>query len=164
MKKILIAAAVATLLAVSAVAASFEKIQTYSDGMFTDVASSAWYAGDVKNSYEFGLVNGVGANKFDPNGTVTVAQAITLAARFNSVYNGETIGSANGEWYTPYVEYAVKKGIITGNQFDSYTRAASVLKLLLCLQDRFLRIILSHSTRFTVFPILLKTTRIMMNL
>ena len=129
MKKILIAAAVATLLAVSAVAASFEKIQTYSDGMFTDVASSAWYAGDVKNSYEFGLVNGVGANKFDPNGTVTVAQAITLAARFNSVYNGETIGSANGEWYTPYVEYAVKKGIITGNQFDSYTRAAKRIEV-----------------------------------
>ncbi len=124
MKKIILAVIAAAMLALSATAASFEKTQTYSEGQFTDVLSNAWYAGDVKNSYEFGLVNGVGGNKFDPNGTVTVAQAITLAARFSAAYNNETIPSAEGEWYKCYVDYALSKKIMTEGQFDSYDRAA----------------------------------------
>ena len=129
MKKLFITVAATAILAFSVAAAPFEKIQTYSGSMFTDVASDAWYAQDVISSYEFGLVNGVGSNKFDPNGTVTVAQAVTLAARFNATYTGETIGQAKGEWYAPYVDYAIKKGIITGTQFDSYTRAAKRIEV-----------------------------------
>ncbi len=124
MKKIILAVIAAALLVISATAASFEKTQTYSEGQFADVLSNAWYAGDVKNSYEFGLVNGVGGNKFDPNGTVTVAQAITLAARFSASYNNESIPTADGTWYKSYVDYALSKKIMTESQFDSYDRAA----------------------------------------
>ncbi len=124
MKKLLTLALTAVLLTASVCASTFNKTQTYSDGLFTDVAPEAWYSADVESSYEFGLVNGVGNNKFDPNGTVTVAQAITLAARFSAAYNNEEIPDSDGEWYTPYVNYATDKNIITDNQFDSYTRAA----------------------------------------
>ncbi len=124
MKKIVFLVVTTVLLATSVTAAPFNKVQSYENGLFSDITTDAWYAEDVKDSYEFGLVNGVGNNKFDPNGTVTVAQAITLAARFNSSYNNEEIGSAEGEWYTPYVNYAIDKKIVKDGQFDNYTRAA----------------------------------------
>ena len=65
---------------------NFKKINTYQDGMFTDVASSAWYADGIKSAYELGLMNGTGDSLFAPTGTVTLAQAVTMAARLHCIY------------------------------------------------------------------------------
>ena len=74
MKKILVLLMVATTLAVG-VNAAFEKVNTYS-GNFSDVADTAWYAENVKIAYELGFMNGKGENTFDPDGRVTVAEAL----------------------------------------------------------------------------------------
>ena len=82
--KIAVGTVVATLtaaLAVSASAAGFAKTQTYTDGMFTDVAGTEWYAAEVKSTYELGLMNGQGNGIFAPSGNVTVGEAITMASR-----------------------------------------------------------------------------------
>ena len=87
---------------------------------FIDVASSAWYAENVAFVAEKGLMVGVGNNVFDPKGTVTVAQAITMAARIHSQYTTgkESFGqSSGGAWYQPYVDYA-KKNRIIDDQYD----------------------------------------------
>lgn len=102
----------AALLTVSAFAAGFTKTNTYTEGLFTDVPAAEWYATEVANAYELGLVAGAGEGLYQPDGNVTVAEAITMAARAAAIYAGETIDtSASGEWYTPYVNYAVSKGI-----------------------------------------------------
>ena len=124
MKKILVAVLALVLLTAGVSAAFFEKTVDFADGTFSDVAANAWYAKDVQSSYEFGLVNGVGGGKFDPNGTVTVAQAVALATRFNAAYNNKTIGTGGDKWYSANVDYAVKNGIMTATQFDNYDRAA----------------------------------------
>ena len=124
MKKILVAVLALVLLTAGVSAAFFEKTVDFADGTFSDVAANAWYAKDVQSSYEFGLVNGVGGGKFDPNGTVTVAQAVALATRFNAAYNNKTIGSGGEKWYSANIDYAVKNGIMTATQFDNYDRAA----------------------------------------
>lgn len=129
MKKMLLAAMLALILATVAFAASFDKIVQYSDGTFTDVPSDAWYAADVVNVYELGLVNGVGQNMFNPMGNVTVAEAITLASRLNAVYNSSQIPDKTGEWYVGYVDYALEKGIIEKDEFDSYTRPAKRIEV-----------------------------------
>ena len=129
MKKMLLAAMLALILATVAFAASFDKIVQYSDGTFTDVPSDAWYAADVVNVYELGLVNGVGQNMFNPMGSVTVAEAITLASRLNAVYNSSQIPDKTGEWYVGYVDYALEKGIIEKDEFDSYTRPAKRIEV-----------------------------------
>ena len=49
---------------------------------FADVAADAWYAPDVSVIQAAGIVNGVGDGKYDPNGTVTWAQIITILTRF----------------------------------------------------------------------------------
>ncbi len=111
-----------SVLAVCTSAASFSKTKTYADGTFKDVGTQ-WYAKEVASAYELGFVEGVSEDKFSPDTTVTVAQALTMASRVHSVYNDKTIeGVSGGKWYDMYVNYAKANGIITENQFDSYTR------------------------------------------
>ena len=73
---------------------SFNKVNTY-NGNFTDVADSAWYAKNVKEAFELGFMNGKSEGKFDPNGSVTVAEAITMASRVNAIYQGKEIKKAS---------------------------------------------------------------------
>ena len=47
---------------------------------FADVPSDSWYYSSVKAAWENGLIDGVTANEFKPNATLTVAQTIKLAA------------------------------------------------------------------------------------
>lgn len=105
---------------------NFTKSATYS-GIYTDVWSGAWYASSVKLCYEYGLMHGT-YGKFNPKNTVTVAEALAIADRIHQIYTtGEsTLKSASGaEWYLPYVDYAVKNGIISDTAFTDYTKAAS---------------------------------------
>jgi len=105
---------------------NFKKINTYQDGMFTDVASSAWYADGIKSAYELGLMNGTGDSLFAPTGTVTLAQAVTMAARLHCIYyTGSENFQPNGSaWYSVYVDYAKSAGILTQN-YTNYEVAAT---------------------------------------
>ena len=48
---------------------------------FSDVAATAWYAGYVGTATDKGIVNGVGNNKFNPEGAITRQEAATMVAR-----------------------------------------------------------------------------------
>lgn len=122
-KTLFMTAVSAAALAVSA-GAAFENVNTYTDGLFSDVAGDAWYADEVKSTYSLGLMNGVGGGLFDPEGSVTVAEAITMAARACAAQAGETIPVSDGEWYQAYVDYALSKGFLKADSFDDYERPA----------------------------------------
>lgn len=108
-----------------AASSKFPLTKTY-DGRFVDVTSANWFYGDVEKSYRLGLMNGKSDTTFVPEGTVTLAEAITVAARMNAIYNGQTVTQGTGNsWYQPYVDYAVKKAIITSGQFSDYTALAT---------------------------------------
>ena len=53
---------------------------------FTDVPSGAWYAGAVKWAVDNSIVNGVGENKFNPNGAITREQMCAIMDRFITYY------------------------------------------------------------------------------
>ena len=50
-------------------------------GTFTDVAETAWYASYVDTAAAYGIVNGVGHGKFNPEGVITRQEAATMLAR-----------------------------------------------------------------------------------
>lgn len=50
-------------------------------GTFNDVAESAWYAPYVDTAAAYGIVNGVGGGKFNPDGRITVQEAAAMTAR-----------------------------------------------------------------------------------
>ena len=100
----------------------FKPTRTYGN-QFADVASH-WSLEYVKTAYEYGLANGTSASAFSPEGTFTVAQALTAAANIHIAYNGTKVrAAAAGEaWYMPYVEYCVTNGIIKDGQFADYNK------------------------------------------
>lgn len=106
---------------------NFQKSRGYS-GQFSDLVKTAWYYGEVVSSYEYGLANGSNG-KFLPDGNVTVAEAVTFAARIRCVYQGDdpaALVKSGGAWYAGYVEYAEKTGMIAANEFaGKYQEKAS---------------------------------------
>ena len=67
-------------------------ISTTTENHFTDVPSTRWYAKSVNAMAEMGLVEGRGNGRFDPNGTVTHQEYITIMgrlARFLNFYAAE---------------------------------------------------------------------------
>ena len=104
---------------------NFEKVNQYTN-QFTDVPSSAWYVDSVKIAYEYGLVTGTSATTFNPTGNLTIAEAITLAARLNSTYYGTNENFVQtSTWYQVYVNYAIGAGMISTDQFSDYTKTAT---------------------------------------
>ena len=103
---------------------SFSKTRAYSDS-FSDVKITDWFYESVVSAYEFGLVNGSSDTAYNPNGTMTVAEAVTLASRLHSTNNkdgkAEKITGTN-PWYQGYVDYAKSEGFLKDGDFDSYTR------------------------------------------
>ena len=82
---------------------------------FTDVRHGAWYFDDVVSAYERGLVSGMTAATFEPQGTLTGAQAVKLAACMHQLYYDGAVtlkNSESGPWYRSYADYALKNRII----------------------------------------------------
>ena len=91
---------------------------------FTDVPSDSWYYSSVKAAWENDLIDGVTANEFKPNATLTVAQTIKLAAALHQLDRTGEVSLKNGgaNWYDSYVNYAVTNGIIE-KDYANYTKA-----------------------------------------
>ena len=109
---------------------NFITVNTYEPGQFSDVDETAWYGADnqkiIVTAYEFGLMVGGADMTFNPNGNVTIAEAITVAARVHSVYmTGRDEFQQGDPWYQVYVDYAILNGIIADDDFADYTHAAT---------------------------------------
>ena len=91
---------------------------------FADVPSDSWYYSSVKAAWENNLIDGVTANEFKPNATLTVAQPIKLAAALHQLdRTGEvSLKNSGANWYDSYVNYAVVNGIIE-KDYANYTKA-----------------------------------------
>lgn len=104
---------------------NFQKTDTYV-GQFTDVSNSHWAAPSVKLCYEYGLMKGAAANRFNLEGNLTLAEAIVMADRIHEIYTTGQSTITNGDpWYQPYVDYAMDNGIIAAGGFANYNAKAT---------------------------------------
>jgi hypothetical protein len=86
---------------------------------FADIASDAAYIDAIEFVYENGLFQGVSANEFAPDVTMTRAMFVTVLGRLNGVNAADFAGASfddvvAGEWYAPYVAWAAQNGIVVG--------------------------------------------------
>ncbi len=92
----------------------FERVNIYFQDQFTDVPANQWYTDNVAEAFELGLMKGNSDTSFNPYGSVTVAQAVTMAARIHSIYTkGYEDFQQTGKWYQVYMDYAYENGIIS---------------------------------------------------
>lgn len=90
---------------------NFVRSNHYSEETFSDVSSSDWFYENVKAAYELGLMIGQG-EAFGVNSDLTIAEAVTLAARIHSIYSGDKERFQQGDpWYQVYADYVTAKGL-----------------------------------------------------
>lgn len=109
---------------------NFKFQKMYNTGIFSDIDEDAWYGskqtGAIKLAYRYGLMSGRADGTFDPSGSITVAEALTIASRVHDIYyNNKTTFKAGNTWYEEYVNYAIEEGIISKKDFTNYDRAIS---------------------------------------
>ena len=119
----------AAFLASSASAAEIARSRSY-DGRFADVDESAWYYRNVVDAYEIGLIDGMSGTAFEPDGNLTIAQTIKLAAVSHQLLTKGAVDPAAfpaegaEHWYDPYVTYAAQRDIVT-ETYENYDEHAS---------------------------------------
>ncbi len=86
--------------------------------LFADVPADADYAEAVVWCYDNGLMNGVSADRFDPDGTLTRAMVATVLYRAEgepAVTGAPTFTDTQaGTWYSNAVVWAADRGIVQG--------------------------------------------------
>ena len=64
--------------------------------LFDDVDPEAWYGPSVAWAYEYGVVEGIGGGRFDPNGNVTRQDMSLMIERFLDAFGIELFAPAGG--------------------------------------------------------------------
>ncbi len=91
---------------------------------FTDVPRYEWYYEAVSYVASEGLMNGVSTTQFNPNGTASRAQIVTILWRLAgepSALTGAFTDVPAGQYYSTAVAWASRQGIVTGvgnNRFE----------------------------------------------
>ena len=98
---------------------NFKQVQTYTDGTFTDVKAADWFYKNIVSVYGLALMVGRGGGRFAPDDLMTVAEAMTIAARLHSIYYTGKAEFAKSElWYQVYADYCKANGIADPANYD----------------------------------------------
>ncbi len=85
--------------------------------------SGSWSEEYVKDVIEKGIMTGYGDNTFRPDGELTRAEFATAMARYLKLdisAGGKAFSDTQDHWSEDYVGALAEKGIITGNDADSF--------------------------------------------
>ena len=87
--------------------------------VFTDVPRDRWYYDSVMAAYEAGIMKGIEEDLFVPGGELTRGMFVTILGRIAQIdpedYPGTLFVDVKEEsWYTPYVNWAARNGIVNG--------------------------------------------------
>ena len=103
---------------------NYEYTAKYSQGQFSDVSQAQWFSQYVEDAYNYGFITGRSADSFAPGGLLTLGEAVTLAARLNSIYHtGKAEFAETTPYYQAYAEYAIHHKIIANH--GDYSRPAT---------------------------------------
>lgn len=93
-------------------------MNVFEPAIFPDTVAGSWYAEAVDYAYNEGLMNGVAEGRFNPSGSVTRAQLVTILYRVAGEPAVEFKGTFGdvpaGKWYSDAVEWAAASGIVNG--------------------------------------------------
>ena len=87
---------------------------------FSDVSQKDWFYDYVRIACDNNLISGTSATTFSPNASMTRGQFVTLLGRFANANAGNVVNTGKfsdvpaGEYFTPYVYWALGKGIVSG--------------------------------------------------
>lgn len=91
-------------------------------GFFYDVPPTAWYATDVLELVDKGILQGTGANRFSPGDTLSRGAFVTMLCKTMLTaqeireydFRGGFSDVPQSHWSNPYVNWAVESGVVNG--------------------------------------------------
>ena len=98
------------------------------EARYPDFPQAAWAREAIGGVTALGLMQGMEDGRFDPDGLLTVAQVLALAARLHSLRHGGTAEfdqSYGSRWYDVYYKYCTDNGIISKTDFRNLTLPAT---------------------------------------
>ncbi len=99
---------------------------------FSDVAAGSWYEKAVAWAVANGITDGVGGGRFDPNGIVNRAQAVTFLYRAKGKPAATAAESftdvGSGAYYADAVAWAVANGVTDGVGNNSFAPNANCVR------------------------------------
>lgn len=79
-----------------------------------------------------GLMNGIGGEKFNPNGSVSRAQLVTILYRVAESphvdFKGVFADVPNGKWYSNAIEWAAANGIVNGTSSNTFSPNGNITR------------------------------------
>ena len=127
-KKIIAGMLSALLLTTTSISVFAEGVENFNwnntPSVFSDVPSTAWYYNDVSKTSASGIINGIGNNQFNPDGTLTHAEAMTLMAKVHAIYqygNADIISeyrATSDHWASSIYNYCVDHNLPTPNESE----------------------------------------------
>lgn len=113
MKKIIAAAAAALIFAQTAYAAQFNDTMGH------------WAQREINILADKGIINGVADGRFEPEGEVTRAQYLKMVMEAVGIASteyrpGQCLDADGGDWYAPYLQSALDKGLIPPGMVAGY--------------------------------------------
>ena len=103
---------------------------------FEDVGERDWFKPYVDAVSAAERMAGVSESRFDPEGSMTVAQLLVLAANQYAANHAETIPEGGGAWYQRYYDYALQKGLIQPGQFTGGLDRAATRFEMVAVMDK----------------------------
>lgn len=95
---------------------------------FYDVSRNDWFYTQVGYAYEHGLFSGLEEHRFGPEAPMTRAMLMTVLYRMAGAPEGELASARadlsdvpDGEWFAPYVRWAVSRGIASGTGTNTFS-------------------------------------------
>ena len=112
---------------------------------FKDVKNGKWYYKPIKYVYDNGIMTGMTKDTFEPEGTTTRAQLVTILSRLDGAEikgKGADTGFSDvpaGKWYSDAIGWAAEKNLVNGYNDGSFKPNAPILRQeLAVLLDRFI--------------------------
>ena len=109
-----------------------------SSKLFTDVQANAWYKEYIDYAVTYGLLNGKGNGKMEPESTITRAEFVQVLANLAGVDTSNKIVSTSfsdvksGQWYAPAVKWAAENGIVNGMTADIFAPDEKITREQMC--------------------------------
>lgn len=101
---------------------AFTRSRSYGGG-FSDISPKEWYYNNVAYVYETGIMDGKSSGRFDPNGTITVAETIKIAAAVRATATGSLSQiTSSSPWYQTYYNYQKRYTDIDFQKWQEFDR------------------------------------------
>lgn len=115
-----------------------EKPLIDSSKKFTDVKTGAWYKSYIDYAVTYGLLNGTGNGKMEPERTITRAEFVQVLANLAGVDTSNKNVSTSfsdvkfGQWYTPAVKWANENNIVYGVSATEFAPNEQITREQMC--------------------------------